>query len=422
MDYVDDLVTLLPELILAALVLVVITTDLFLPRASKWVLTPLTVAGLVLVGAACVVVWDINETVYAGFYVVDDLSVFLKGATVIIGILSALFAPAYLAVRRIPLGEFYTILVSVIFERTLPCLGVDARPAHGATARARRDALRRTRPLHRDARAIRRTAAREFGPNTAVLLGPDGKLMGKYRKVCLPHGEAEKGVAPGSDYPVFDTKFGKLGMMVCYDGFFPEVARDLGVAKQPLDPFGERPPASEVLTDDYEGALRGLLPTGATYRAGLSSRNQRGTFNNFAAFGGSGSVMSWGVDVDDQGNAYAAGGFTESMTAGTETFNSAGIEDAFVLKADPQGQIALEGRSIIGYQMGAVAVRDQGPDSQLQLTIRRNGEEQQLSATLSRIDDAPKPEPLAGVFSHRRHPPISHFAQKLAESLAKTRA
>jgi len=114
MDYVDDLVTLLPELILAALVLVVITTDLFLPRAKKWILTPLTVAGLVLVGAACVVVWDINETVYAGFYVVDDLSVFLKAATVVIGILSALFAPAYLAVRRIPLGEFHTILLSAL--------------------------------------------------------------------------------------------------------------------------------------------------------------------------------------------------------------------------------------------------------------------------------------------------------------------
>lgn len=63
--------------------------------------------------------------------------------------------------------------------------------------------------------------------NSAVLLGPDGKLIGKYRKVCLPHGEVEKGIAPGHDYPVFDTKFGKVGMMVCYDGFFPEVAREL---------------------------------------------------------------------------------------------------------------------------------------------------------------------------------------------------
>lgn len=63
--------------------------------------------------------------------------------------------------------------------------------------------------------------------NAAVLLGPDGGLVGKYRKVCLPRGEIEEGVAPGKDYPVFDTGFGKVGMMICYDGFFPEVAREL---------------------------------------------------------------------------------------------------------------------------------------------------------------------------------------------------
>lgn len=63
--------------------------------------------------------------------------------------------------------------------------------------------------------------------NAAVLLGPDGILIGKYRKVCLPHSEIEAGITPGDDYPVFDTKFGKVGMMVCYDGFFPEVAREL---------------------------------------------------------------------------------------------------------------------------------------------------------------------------------------------------
>jgi len=63
--------------------------------------------------------------------------------------------------------------------------------------------------------------------NVAVLLGPDGEIAGKYRKVALPRGEIEKGIAPGHEYPVFDTRFGKLGMMVCYDGFFPEVARHL---------------------------------------------------------------------------------------------------------------------------------------------------------------------------------------------------
>jgi len=65
--------------------------------------------------------------------------------------------------------------------------------------------------------------------NVAVLIGPDGKVGGKYRKVALPRSEIAGGIAPGSNYPVFDTRFGKLGMMVCYDGFFPEVARQLAM-------------------------------------------------------------------------------------------------------------------------------------------------------------------------------------------------
>ncbi len=63
--------------------------------------------------------------------------------------------------------------------------------------------------------------------NVAVLIGPDGGVIGKYRKVTLPRGEVEAGLAPGDDYPVFQTRFGTVGMMVCYDGFFPEVARGL---------------------------------------------------------------------------------------------------------------------------------------------------------------------------------------------------
>ncbi len=65
--------------------------------------------------------------------------------------------------------------------------------------------------------------------NVAILIGPDGKIVGKYRKVCLTGSEIEDGVTPGHDYPVFDTRFGKVGMMVCYDGFYPEVARELSI-------------------------------------------------------------------------------------------------------------------------------------------------------------------------------------------------
>ncbi|GAB5405857.1 MAG: hypothetical protein Aurels2KO_40880 [Aureliella sp.] len=63
--------------------------------------------------------------------------------------------------------------------------------------------------------------------NTSVLLGPSGKLLGKYRKVCLPREEIEAGMTPGDQYPVFETRFGKLGMMICWDVQFPEVAQRL---------------------------------------------------------------------------------------------------------------------------------------------------------------------------------------------------
>ncbi len=63
--------------------------------------------------------------------------------------------------------------------------------------------------------------------NVAVLIGPDGQMVGKYRKVTLPRGEIEGGIMPGCEFPVFDTRFGKVAMMICYDGFFPEVAREL---------------------------------------------------------------------------------------------------------------------------------------------------------------------------------------------------
>ena len=125
MDYLSDLFTLLPELILVGLVLTVITADLFLSVRDKWLLTPLTVFGLVLAGIACVVVWGVNDTVFSGFYRVDDLSVFLKMVTVGVGILSALFVPSYLRIRRLPLGEFNAMLLFSLIGMCVLCSSSD---------------------------------------------------------------------------------------------------------------------------------------------------------------------------------------------------------------------------------------------------------------------------------------------------------
>jgi predicted amidohydrolase len=63
--------------------------------------------------------------------------------------------------------------------------------------------------------------------NTALLIDKSGKLAGKYRKVSLPREEYDGGVSPGDSLPVFETEFGRIGMMICWESQFPEVARML---------------------------------------------------------------------------------------------------------------------------------------------------------------------------------------------------
>jgi beta-ureidopropionase len=70
--------------------------------------------------------------------------------------------------------------------------------------------------------------------NTAVVIDADGTILGKYRKNHIPHvapGFFEKYFfKPGNlGYPVFQTKYAKVGVYICYDRHFPEGARELGL-------------------------------------------------------------------------------------------------------------------------------------------------------------------------------------------------
>lgn len=62
--------------------------------------------------------------------------------------------------------------------------------------------------------------------NSAALIGPDGKLIGKYRKKYLWKTENEK-YSPGTSFPTFETEFGKIGMMICSDRRESEAIREL---------------------------------------------------------------------------------------------------------------------------------------------------------------------------------------------------
>ena len=64
--------------------------------------------------------------------------------------------------------------------------------------------------------------------NTSKLIGRDGNIIGKYKKVQLPSGEFFK-VHPGTEQPVFKTDIGNIGFATCYDIIFPEHCRILAL-------------------------------------------------------------------------------------------------------------------------------------------------------------------------------------------------
>jgi formamidase len=62
--------------------------------------------------------------------------------------------------------------------------------------------------------------------NTAIAVSPLGEIAARYRK-CFPWRPWES-VAAGREFVVFDVDgIGRAGLMICYDGWFPEVARHL---------------------------------------------------------------------------------------------------------------------------------------------------------------------------------------------------
>jgi predicted amidohydrolase len=83
--------------------------------------------------------------------------------------------------------------------------------------------------------------------NTAVLIDRQGKLVGKYRKVYLPREEIEDGLTPGNHYLVFQTDFGTVGLMICWDSHYADPARALALqgAELILMPIWD---GNEVLT------------------------------------------------------------------------------------------------------------------------------------------------------------------------------
>ena len=93
--------------------------------------------------------------------------------------------------------------------------------------------------------------------NTMVLTGPDGHI-GSYRKVHVGITE-QLTWRRGNDWPVFDTPFGKIGMLICYDKMWPESCRELTLRGADILVMstawgmlvGEQDPDTNVFADLY---------------------------------------------------------------------------------------------------------------------------------------------------------------------------
>ncbi len=138
--------------------------------------------------------------------------------------------------------------------------------------------------------------------NTSLLFGPDGGLLGSYRKIHLFDAmidgrlrAAESGRNRPGDRPVVaDTPFGRVGMTICYDVRFPELYRALATAgaRMLLVPsnFAER-----TGRDHWEVLLRARAIENGAYVIAPATVGDGGTA--FLAYGRSMVVDPWGTVV-----------------------------------------------------------------------------------------------------------------------------
>ena len=88
--------------------------------------------------------------------------------------------------------------------------------------------------------------------NSAVIVAPG--VTGRYRKTHLWNKEKLL-YEPGRDLPVFDTPLGRIGVLICYDAWFPEAARTLALKGAQLLCVPSNAPDDWVPEEQRRGGL-----------------------------------------------------------------------------------------------------------------------------------------------------------------------
>ncbi len=197
-------------------------------------------------------------------------------------------ARAEALVRRAAADGAQVILPQELFETPYFCIEQDSRHLRLATTLAENPAVQRMSVVARELGVVLPVSFFERAGtacfNTVAMVDADGSVLGTYRKAHIPNGpgyQEKTYFAPGdTGFRVWDTRFGRIGVGICWDQWFPESARAMALmgAELLLYPTAigsEPPPAQPVLSrDHWQRAQQGhaasnLVPLIASNRIGI---------------------------------------------------------------------------------------------------------------------------------------------------------
>ena len=189
-------------------------------------------------------------------------------------------------VRRAAAEGGQVILLQELFHGPYFCITQDPRyfdwaaPVEGHPLIARFAALARELGVVLPVSFFERAGQAYF--NSIAIVDADGRLLGIYRKSHIPQGpgyEEKFYFSPGdTGFRVWETAFGRVGVGICWDQWFPEAARAMALmgAEMLLYPtaIGSEPPAPGYDSQPHwETVMRGhaaanIMPLAASNRVG----------------------------------------------------------------------------------------------------------------------------------------------------------
>ncbi len=212
------------------------------------------------------------------------------------------------------------ILLPELFEAPYFCIEQDSRHLNLATTVEENRAVRHFSRIARELGVVLPISFFErSGPaffNSVAILDADGCNLGIYRKSHIPNGpgyQEKSYFSPGdTGFKAWNTRFGRIGVGICWDQWFPETARSMALLGAELLFFptaigSEPPPAPPVNSREHwqrtqQGhAAANLIPLVASNRYGIerSFQDPGGLYIRF--YGSSFIADSMGAKVAEAG-------------------------------------------------------------------------------------------------------------------------